>query len=148
MPLRHFNLPVKTSEYNKSLGDDSSTSGKLIITASYRISPATTSKIIKETTKAMWDILDEKRFLRVPTTAVEWKAISKDFEEKWNFPNCIGAIDGKHVIIQAPPRSGTFSIVLMAVCDADYQFTPVDVGDAGRGGGVGGGGLKQAGLCN
>ena len=113
---------------------------QVTIAASYRIGPATISKIIKETTKAIWDVLDEKGFLRVPRTAIEWKAISKDFKEKWNFPNCIGAIDGKHVVVQAPPRSGsdlfnykkTFSIVLMAVCDAYYQFTLVDVGDAGR----------------
>ncbi|CAB4011556.1 Hypothetical predicted protein [Paramuricea clavata] len=113
---------------------------QVTIAASYRIGPATISKIIKETTKAIWDVLDEKGFLCVPRTAIEWKAISKDFKEKWNFPNCIGAIDGKHVVVQAPPRSGsdlfnykkTFSIVLMAVCDADYQFTLVDVGDAGR----------------
>lgn len=26
--------------------------------------------------------------------------IATEFEEKWNFPNCIGAINGKHVIIQ------------------------------------------------
>ena len=42
--------------------------------------------------------------------------------------------------MQAPARSGSFflnykkshSFVLMAVCNADYQFTLIDVGDTGR----------------
>ena len=27
----------------------------------------------------------------------KWKSIADEFYERWNFPNCIGAIDGKHV---------------------------------------------------
>ena len=52
-----------------------------------------------------------------------------------NFPNYIGAIDGKHVMIQCPFNSGPlfynyksyFSVVLLAVASADYRFVMVDV---------------------
>ncbi|CAH1973594.1 unnamed protein product [Acanthoscelides obtectus] len=76
----------------------------------------------------------------VPSSTEEWKEISKRFEEVWNFPHCVGAVDGKHVLLQAPMKSGSdffnyksqYSIVLMAVVDVDYNFTFVDIGCQGR----------------
>ena len=75
-----------------------------------------------------------------PSSEEAWKNVSESFEQGWNFPNALDAIDGKHVIIKAPPKSSslyfnykkTFSIVLMAVCDAKYKFTVVEIGDTGR----------------
>lgn len=51
------------------------------------------------------------------------------------FPNCVQAIDKKHVTIQAPANSssqflsyrGSFSIALLAVEDARYHFRMTDV---------------------
>lgn len=66
--------------------------------------------------------------------------IGKEFEQRWNFPNCGGAIDGKHVRIKCPPKSGSyyynykhfFSIILMAIVNANYEFIYVNVGTNGR----------------
>ena len=52
----------------------------------------------------------------------------------------MGAIDGKHVAIQCPPRGGSmcynyktfYSIVMMATVNPCYQFIMVDIVDYGR----------------
>lgn len=40
-------------------------------------------------------------------TEDQLRQISSQFFFKWNFPNCVGAIDGKHIRIKAPKRSGS-----------------------------------------
>ncbi|CAI6353500.1 unnamed protein product [Macrosiphum euphorbiae] len=70
----------------------------------------------------------------------KWIDISKTFYSKTNFPNCLGAIDGKHIRCKNPENSGSlfynykkyFSIVLMAVVDANLNFIYIDVGAYGR----------------
>ena len=73
----------------------------------------------------------------MPThTRTTWSKIVNDFWDLWNFPNCSGAIDGKHVKVQAPPNScsmffnykHSFSVVLLTLVDARYKFTVVDIG--------------------
>ncbi|XP_053560517.1 uncharacterized protein LOC128651510 [Bombina bombina] len=69
-----------------------------------------------------------------------WKKICYEFWEKWQFSMCIGAMDGKHVYFQAPPNAGSMwynykdsnSIVLLALCDANYKYIIVDVGAYGK----------------
>lgn len=64
----------------------------------------------------------------------------KRYETRWNFPNCAGAIDGKYIEIVRPANSGseffnykeTYSIVLFAMVDDDYNFTFIDIGANGR----------------
>ena len=113
---------------------------QITLAACYRISPAVVGRVIKETTEAIWNNLKERKFIDPPTHPGSWLEIANEFDSKWNFPHCLGAIDGKHVVIQAPPRCGslyfnykkTHSIVLLAVCNANYEITLADVGDNGR----------------
>src|SRR5258705_3399893 len=77
---------------------------------------------------------------KVPNSPREWLDIAQGFEDKCQFPQCVGAIDGKHVVMQQPHNSGSYyfnykgahSIIMMAVVDADCRFTYLDVGANGR----------------
>nr|CAH7763569.1 unnamed protein product [Callosobruchus chinensis] len=66
------------------------------------------------------------------TTEANWDNIADDFMQKWNFPNCVGAIDGKHVNLKNFNYKHSHSIVLLGLADANYQFTYINVGSAGR----------------
>lgn len=78
-------------------------------------------------------------YLPIPSKN-DLKMIANEYYKKWNFPNCCGAIDGKHVRIVCPKNTGSlffnyksyFSIVLLAVVDVNYKFTYVDIGAYGK----------------
>ncbi|XP_064479238.1 uncharacterized protein LOC135392458 [Ornithodoros turicata] len=104
----------------------------------FLVGRSTASKIINETCEAIWNGL-QGQYLAFPSTTEEWRQIASEMETRWQFPNCIGSIDGKHIVIECPAKSGsqnynykgTFSVVLLAVCDAQYRFTYVDMGHLG-----------------
>jgi hypothetical protein len=76
----------------------------------------------------------------MPENQEQWMNISNDFMGLWNFPHAVGALDGKRIVMQSPFNSGSefynyqsqFSIVLLAVVDAKYNFIYVDIGAQGR----------------
>ncbi|CAH2006548.1 unnamed protein product [Acanthoscelides obtectus] len=60
---------------------------------SFRIGIATICLIVNEVCKVIWETLHEEC---IPTkTSDMWQEIANGFLQKTNFPNCIGAIDGK-----------------------------------------------------
>ena len=104
----------------------------------FRVAANTISLFIPETCEAIIQEFSETH-MRCPKTPEQWKQVSQRFSTLWNFHNCLGAIDGKHIAIRKPKQSrtyyynykGFFSIVLMAVADADYKFLFVDIGANG-----------------
>ncbi|KAJ8953490.1 hypothetical protein NQ318_023611 [Aromia moschata] len=114
-------------------GDSFSTIGH-----SFRIGFETVSAIVTEVCQAICRRM-ENIYLPEPTRTI-WEKSAKGFEDIWRFPNCIGSIDGKHVTIKCPNKTGSqhfcylhkFSIVLMAIVGPDYRFICVDIGDYGK----------------
>lgn len=96
------------------------------------------STIVREVCQSIWEELSET-YMKVPTEK-EWYEIASNFCLKANFPHCLGAIDGKHIRVIKPDRSGSmffnykhfFSIVLMAIVDTNYNYIFIDVGAYGK----------------
>ena len=105
----------------------------------FRISVSAICYIVRQVFNAM-KVHFVLKYVRIPSTDEEWMQIADKFEKKWNFPNCVGAVDGKHVVMQSPANAGshyynykgTHSIVLMAVAGPDYECVYADVGTNGR----------------
>lgn len=105
------------------------------IALAYRIGLSTAHSIVKETCEIISNVLNTE-YLNPPTLN-KWKNISTGFWQNWNFPSTIGAMDGKHIQIQAPPKSGSSYFnykrflawyLWLYVMNHEYKFTLVDVG--------------------
>ena len=104
----------------------------------FRVAHNTISGIVREVCEA---IIAEyaNEVVSCPTTPEGWKAVADQFGARWQFHHALGAIDGKHIAIICPDKSGSvyynykgfFSIVLLALVDADYKFMWVNVGSNG-----------------
>nr|CAB3263115.1 uncharacterized protein LOC101243083 [Phallusia mammillata] len=98
------------------------------IAASFRTSKSTIFHAVPET--CVMPILSRQ----------DWLKNAEDFDQFWQFPNCVGSVDGKNIVMQAPNNSGSMfynykhshSIVLLAVADSQCRFICVDVGAFGK----------------
>ncbi|KAE8739557.1 hypothetical protein FOCC_FOCC014940, partial [Frankliniella occidentalis] len=87
---------------------------------------------MRGTCRALWEELGPL-VLPEPSPEILDRTMD-DFWQRWEWPNCIGALDGKHCILQnfRPGRrvaqyKGSYSMVLLAMCDANYKFTRVSI---------------------
>ena len=105
----------------------------------FRISRTAISNIVVETCQAIFNVLS-RDFLKLPSTPEEWLYLASIFEKRWNFPNGIGAVDGKRITIQQPGKSGSHyydykghnSLILLAAVGPQYEILWADVGANGR----------------
>jgi hypothetical protein len=104
----------------------------------FKVSRKTIPGIVQETCEVIWNVLQP---LEMPEPNKEmWLKKSAEFYKFINFPNCVGSVGGKHIRMHCQPNTGSdyfnfkkyFSVVLMAVADANYYFTAIDVGSYGR----------------
>ena len=105
----------------------------------FRISRKAISYIVEQVAASIIKFLGET-YLKTPNSTDEWVKISGKFKERWNFPNGLGGVDGKHIVLQQPKSSGlhyrnykgTDSIILLAMAGPEYEFLFADVGMKGR----------------
>jgi len=106
----------------------------------FRIGESIVREVVKEVCQVLIKVL-EPFYLSSPTEE-DWRKCAQGYWKKWNFPNCVGSVDGKHVRLHCPLNSGSLYfnykkffivsfivcfIVLLAVSDHLYKFTLVDI---------------------
>ncbi|KAH7964698.1 hypothetical protein HPB49_000720 [Dermacentor silvarum] len=110
------------------------------VSFNFLVGRSTACCVVSTVCQALWNVL-RPLYITHPRAADDWLKVAAEFEEVWNMPHCVGAIDGKHVNIECLPNSGssdrnykgTFSKCLLAVCDAHYrrEFLHIEMGNCG-----------------
>jgi hypothetical protein len=72
---------------------------------SFRTDHYTVGKIVDQVSGVLLSRLSSKH-VTVPDHD-RFLNIGTKFQERWNFANVIGCIDGKHILIKCPPNAGS-----------------------------------------
>ena len=107
------------------------------ITFLFKVVHSTVNKIVNEVCDALWDALLD--YINPPSSESKWKNIVSGFKDHWNMPQSLGAIDRKHIAMKKTAHSGSIwhnykgylSMVLLAICNAHYNFVAIDIGEYG-----------------
>ena len=78
----------------------------------FRVSTAAVSDAVYQVCDAIYGVM-QPMYMRDPTET-DWMRIERKFAKRWHFPNCIGAIDGKHVCMKKPDNSSSVSTTTKA----------------------------------
>lgn len=74
------------------------------VSSAYRVSKQSFGYILDEVCNAICIVLQDEQ---PDFTKTHWLQVANDFNARWNMPNCVGAIDGKHVAITCPKNAGS-----------------------------------------
>ncbi|RCN25196.1 hypothetical protein ANCCAN_29093 [Ancylostoma caninum] len=129
--MRHRYRFVGHGSYYGSLAEDLSC-GKQTI-----------STVVMEVSEAINRILRSDAF--PPITRESLTETAMKTQQRYDYPRAVGFMDGKHIALKKPAHSGSaywnyksfHSIILLAICDCDYNFISFDIGSPGRAGDAG-----------
>ena len=108
------------------------------------LAKATVCTIVSETCKVIVDTLwNDTVKKHSPSSYEDFKHSMEKFGEEWQFPCAFSAVDGSHLPTKCPNGGaqamkqyfnfkGFYSIVLMALVDAEYRFIWDSVGAPGN----------------
>ncbi|XP_068246781.1 uncharacterized protein [Palaemon carinicauda] len=74
---------------------------------SFRVEASTICKVIPEVCKAIIAVYKDE-VLCCPKTEDEWKKVAARVSSRWDYHNCLGAVDRKHIAIKKPPNAGSY----------------------------------------
>ena len=82
---------------------------------------------------AAWDFchLNQDEYFCCPTNPEEWKKVEEKFRTRWSVAHAVGAIKGNKYGSDYYNYKDFFSLVLLALIDAEYRFLWVNVGSSG-----------------